>query len=347
MKNNHADADNMILSRFRDAVSGAVGAGKKPVWFSDLDATLAPARLAAGEDVMGAVTDILGAGVPFVILSGASKRNIDRQFLLPYLEFLPEKKKILLDGLLIGSDNGTQIYRYDAGGGRFDCVFSANIGDRARPDKYGSAAGLILELMDGHEGDGGYDLRAVLEQEIGMKFKDDEEWKDFKAGCIEERKTGGTGDVTQVTVAVIRRAGSGGIEEDDNPAYSTKVRYDLVKFFNRCFNSREIDMEARASGLSSIDITRKGVDKGSAMRAVCGLMGRERTLAIFSGNMFRPGDNDEPALKDADIVINVGMIADIERSGYFKRGTEVFQLPDSGPEGFRQFCGTFVKAIES
>ena len=69
-------------------------------------------------------------------------------------------------------------------------------------------------------------------------------------------------------------------------------------------------MEVKIAGLTSIDVTRRGIDKGSGLKQM------EKYLNIPLGDMFFVGDdfaqegNDEPTLKTGVLCFEVKTIED-------------------------------------
>ncbi|WP_284252535.1 HAD-IIB family hydrolase [Litorihabitans aurantiacus] len=56
------------------------------------------------------------------------------------------------------------------------------------------------------------------------------------------------------------------------------------------------DLEVRSGGSTSVDITRRGVDKATGMRALVDLVGVPLTDMVFVGDRLDEGGNDRPVL---------------------------------------------------
>jgi phosphomannomutase len=56
------------------------------------------------------------------------------------------------------------------------------------------------------------------------------------------------------------------------------------------------DLEVRSGGSTSVDITRKGIDKAYGVRQLCSILGLELADLHFVGDRLDPGGNDYPVL---------------------------------------------------
>ncbi len=65
------------------------------------------------------------------------------------------------------------------------------------------------------------------------------------------------------------------------------------------------NMEAKVAGLTSIDVTRKGVDKGYGIRQISRYLNVPISEMLFVGDAFFPEGNDEPVLKTGVLCFEV------------------------------------------
>lgn len=92
-----------------------------------------------------------------------------------------------------------------------------------------------------------------------------------------------------------------------------KENFDLRLKMEKILQGHLPDMEAKVAGLTSIDITRKGIDKGYGIRRINKYLNVPIEEMIFVGNAFFPEGNDEAALKTGVLCFEVKGIEDTKR----------------------------------
>lgn len=70
------------------------------------------------------------------------------------------------------------------------------------------------------------------------------------------------------------------------------------------------DMEVRVAGLTSIDITRKGIDKKFAIEKLAEYLKISVQDTLFVGDAFEPDGNDSPALESGAECFRIGSVQD-------------------------------------
>ena len=73
------------------------------------------------------------------------------------------------------------------------------------------------------------------------------------------------------------------------------------------------DMEAKVTGLTSIDVTRKGIDKSYGIRQMEKYLGVPTKEMLFVGNDFSREGNDEPVLKTGVLCFEVKGFGDTKK----------------------------------
>ena len=73
------------------------------------------------------------------------------------------------------------------------------------------------------------------------------------------------------------------------------------------------DMEAKVAGLTSIDVTRKGVDKAYGIRQISKYVNTSLEEMLFVGNDFSREGNDEPVLKTGVLCFEVKGFGDTKK----------------------------------
>lgn len=119
-----------------------------------------------------------------------------------------------------------------------------------------------------------------------------------KVGYVPPKKTYGKvieDRLTQVSFSalgqdVVRRLGARGIEMKaawGKLPWRKKIARELKKHLP--------EFSVRLGGLSTIDITRKGIDKAYGVRKILKELGVKKSESLFIGDALYPGGNDEPA----------------------------------------------------
>ena len=337
----HEELD--VLGRFEEIVSGMFDQKETPIAVCDLDATVTPSNSKISPKSLKVILGILKAGVPFVALSGISKRRIDKQFLLPLLKGVAKEDRNILKNLIIASDNGTQIYRYDAAKNDFLCIYAADIEKNLGKAKFDQIVPVLEECIDDLH------IREMLMSTMGWwwrwRLKSDKRWDELKKQIIDVRKVqaNGTPSVTQITFMVTGKYATHRQKRKFHKRGGEEIRRRYDKEIEKRLRQRGIVLEAKVSGLSSVDITLTGIDKGFGIDMVSSLADLPQKNMIFFGDAFAVEDNDEPALKSVRKAVNVGEYVDITRSSYYREGIEFLQLNDTGDKGFRLFAERLLR----
>ncbi|MFA6079630.1 MAG: HAD hydrolase family protein, partial [Candidatus Omnitrophota bacterium] len=307
-----------------------------PVIVSDLDGTLSESNLPIAPEMADAIIEILKGGSTFAVLSGISKSRVEKQFIRPLLARLDEKDRDILNNLIIGSDNGTQIYQYDRTMRDFKCIYAADIRERLSVGKYNEIFHHIYQCIDK------CGMREMLKDVMGWEYTD-EQWEKFKKECVVKRKVGDK--VTQITFMVVGHEATHEQKEQFQNKGGDAIRERYQKFIQDEFKKNGIDLDVKANGLSSIDITLSGIEKGFGIRTISKVFSIPLNCIIFFGDAFSPGRNDEPAIKIVDRVVNVGKRVDIAKSSYHRKTVRFLQMAKGGPRGARLFAEAFARQI--
>ena len=73
------------------------------------------------------------------------------------------------------------------------------------------------------------------------------------------------------------------------------------------------DFEVRAAGYTSIDVTRKGIDKEYGIRQIKKHLGIDFSEMLFVGDVFFPGGNDSAALRTGVPCFEVAGVEDTKK----------------------------------
>jgi phosphomannomutase len=101
---------------------------------------------------------------------------------------------------------------------------------------------------------------------------------------------------------VVSLLGKRGIRMKEEWARNSDVRPKLIKILKPLIPG----LEARIGGLTTIDVTRKGIDKAYGVRKIREILNIPITKMVFIGDKIMPGGNDYAALKTKIDYIPVG-----------------------------------------
>ncbi len=234
-------------------LSREVFAGKELFVF-DLDGTLAPSKSVADHEMIGLLLRLLEHKRVAVI--GGGKYELFREQLI---QRLPRKDK-RLERLFLFPTSSTAFYRFRRG--KWICVYSHGLSGRER--KNIKAAFLVA-------------FKEIAYEPPARTY----------GPVIEDRGT-------QITFSalgqeIIRKLGVRrglALKEEWNKNHD--VRPQLMKALRRLLPGFEV----RQGGLSSVDVTRKGIDKAYGIRQIEKTLGISKKKMLFVGDAIFPGGND-------------------------------------------------------
>ena len=323
------DDESRAMYEFEEMVMDIIDDYGSPVIVCDMDDTITKANLRIEDKNLWVIIDMLRAGVRFGVLSGVSRKRIEEQFLTPLMEAVPEDEKAILNNLIIGSDSGTQIYRYDPGRDDFICIFSMDIKEEIGPDKYSKIQSIVDECIET------CGMREMLHEKLGWSF-DGPSWGKFKAECFDEREVNGR--ISQVAFMVLGKNATSEEKKEFQAKGGKALRHEYEKYMQKRFREEGLKLTTKVSGKSSIDITLPGIDKGFGFAAMAAPFAAHINSMIFFGDALGRDKNDEPVFRQAHKVVNVGDPADVRESKYVQyiRDITFLQFPGSGPAGFNR-----------
>lgn len=218
----------------------------------DLDGTLAPSK-SHFDPRMVALFDRLLAKYHVCVISGAKYELFQRQFLT---QITPEQDS--LERLHLMPTSGTRYYRFEKSGWVQKYAEDFTSAEKKK---------IITALEEG--------------------FKESGYWPDRTYGdLIEDRDS-------QITLSVlgqevVAELGEEGIKikEAWDPDHTKKMKIrDLVQ-------PKIPEFNVRAAGITSIDVTKPGVDKAYGLRKLMRETGFTEEEILFMGDSIRPGGND-------------------------------------------------------
>jgi|GEM_PF-3628131 len=324
----------LVLAEFKTMLFGLAAEDMEPVLVCDLDATVTESNMPILPDNLEKVMKILKKGLHFVVLSGISKKRVDKQFLDPLLASISQEDSQILENLIVASDSGTQIYRYSETTASFECVYAVDIRDYIAAEKYSLIKDILVDLLEKRG------VRQMLRETMGWEFSE-EEWNVFKKKCVDKRQI--NGKVTQITFMVLGKEATHEQKEKFDANGGEEIRKGYEVKIEEKLHSSGIELEAKVSGLSSIDINLPGINKGSGLGLISELFDIPSENMIFFGDSFAPEENDEPIVEAVDRVINVGKWIDITGSHYYRENVTFLQLAETGPAGFGLCADMFIR----
>lgn len=231
---------------------------KKMVVF-DIDGTLTPSKAPADKEMIELLLKLLDKRSVAII--GGGKYDLFKEQLVEKLP--PQDKR--LEKLYLFPTNSTAFYRFD---GDWKKVYSHELSEEEK-DKIKKA---FEETF----------------QEVGYQHPE----KTYGT-VIEDRGTQITfSALGQEVVAMTGKEEGVRLKEEWNKNYDG-----LRQQMREILQKRLPEFEVRAGGLTSIDITRKGIDKAYGVRQISEHLGVKIEDMLFVGDAIFPGGNDYAALQ--------------------------------------------------
>jgi len=229
---------------------------KKKVIAFDLDGTLAPSKSALPDAMGSEISELLGHKQVCVI-SGGKFGQFEKQ-LLSNLKV----EKELLKNLHLMPTCGTRYYRYDIVKEEWELVYAEDF----KPDEKKK----IVDALNK-----GFDDLGYREKEVYGE-------------CIEDRESQITFSVLGQNVVDI--LGEKGVELKENWDPDNRKKQELRDYIAPLIP----DFEVRVGGVTSIDVTKLGIDKAYGMQKLMVILGAEKDELLFIGDRLQEGGNDYP-----------------------------------------------------
>ncbi|MCB0509956.1 MAG: HAD-IIB family hydrolase [Bacteroidetes bacterium] len=228
---------------------------KKVIAF-DLDGTLAPSKSALPDEMGEQLSELL-RHKQVVVISGGKFGQFEKQ-LLSNLKVSPDN----LANLHIMPTCGTRYYRYNVDSKDWELMYAEDI---PKEDKQ-----KIIDALNK-----GFDDLGYREKEVYGE-------------CIEDRES-------QITFSVLGQdivdaLGEKGVELKEAWDPDNKKKLELRDYIAPLIP----DYEVRVGGVTSIDVTKQGIDKAYGMQKAMDLLGVEKSEILFIGDRLNEGGNDFP-----------------------------------------------------
>lgn len=228
---------------------------KKLIAF-DLDGTLAPSKSPAPDRMTEALSQLLDK-YHVCVISGGKFEQFEKQ-LLGNLQATPSQ----LERLHVMPTCGTQYYSYNLAEKKWDQVYAENFTE-AQKEK------IIAALNKGFD---------------DLNYRE----KKVYGECIEDRGS-------QVTFSVLGQdivdvLGEEGVELKEAWDPGNKKKLELRDYIQPLIP----EFEVRVGGVTSIDITKKGIDKAYGMKKLMEMLEISKEDILFIGDRLQEGGNDYP-----------------------------------------------------
>lgn len=228
---------------------------KKVVAF-DLDGTLAPSKSAMTDRMSEQLSGLLEK-YEVCVISGGKFAQFEKQ-LISNLKVSPDK----LQNLHIMPTCGTRYLRFDLATSKWEIIYAENFKDEEKKK--------IIDALNK-----GFDDLNMREKKVYGE-------------CIEDRES-------QITFSVLGQdivdvLGDEGVrikeEWDPDDSKKQKIRDYVAEIIP--------EFEVRVGGVTSIDVTKQGIDKAYGMRKLMDMLEISKDDILFIGDRIREGGNDYP-----------------------------------------------------
>lgn len=232
---------------------------QKKIIVFDIDGTLTPSKAPADKEMIGLLLGLLDK--KSVAIIGGGKYSLFKEQLV---EQLPSQDK-RLEKLYLFPTNSTAFYRFN---NKWYEVYSHELTTQEKEK--------IKKAFDETFHKVGYQYP---EKTYGPVIEDRDTQITFSA-------------LGQEVVAMCGEKIGVKLKEDWNKKYD-----DLRKKMRDILQELLPEFEVRAGGLTSIDVTRKGIDKAYGVRQIAQHLGVKINDMLFVGDAIFPGGNDYAALQ--------------------------------------------------
>ncbi|TSC74576.1 MAG: HAD-superfamily hydrolase, partial [Parcubacteria group bacterium Gr01-1014_44] len=228
----------------------------------DLDGTLAPSKSDMDAEMAELIKKLLEKKMVAVI-SGGSYEQFQKQFLAkltsrPRFDLSENPRSNLLKNLFLFPTSGSTFYRYAANG--WQEVYAENLSEEEKRKVFEAFTKTFQESNHSHP-----------EKTYGK--------------VIEDRGT-------QITFSAVGQEAPLEVKGEWNKAHHA-VRLKLATTLQTFLP----DLEVQLGGLTSIDVTCKGIDKEYGIRQIKKHLGIDFNEMLFVGDALFPGGNDYAAVR--------------------------------------------------
>lgn len=228
---------------------------KKVIAF-DLDGTIAPSKSPMHDRMAEQLANLL-TKFEVCVISGGKFLQFEKQ-LLSNLRVSDEKLK----KLHIMPTCGTRYYQYNLASKNWDEVYAENFTAKEKQK-------IIAALNKGFD---------------DLKMRASKTWGE----CIEDRES-------QITFSVLGQdivdeLGPKGVELKEAWDPTDEKKQKLRDYIAELIP----EFEVRVGGVTSIDVTKQGIDKAYGMNKLIDILGVKKSDILFIGDRIREGGNDYP-----------------------------------------------------
>ncbi len=232
---------------------------QKKIIVFDIDGTLTPSKASADKEMIGLLLDLLNK--KSVAIIGGGKYSLFQEQLTKQM---PEADK-RLEKLYLFPTNSTAFYRFN---GEWNKVYSHELSDEEK-EKIKEAFKETFNKVDYQR----------PEKTYGIEIEDRGTQISFSP-------------LGQEVVAMLGENEGVTLKEEWNKKYDS-----LRQKMREILQTLLPEFEVRAGGLTTIDVTRKGIDKAYGVRQIAEHLGVKIEDMLFVGDAIFPGGNDYAALE--------------------------------------------------
>ncbi|MDO8488993.1 MAG: 2-phospho-L-lactate transferase CofD family protein, partial [Candidatus Omnitrophota bacterium] len=294
---------------FLFVVENLVNKGIRPVLVADKDETLTPAMGDCSSSMARKIIDFLRLGGVLIVLSTADRKRLYEQTVVPILEQLSSEERYLLANLFLLPYSGGEMLGYNLTQQEYVTLYSSGtLREILGSEKVDRIMEILDEVMD---------VFGILRQPNKIQVEELEQKITFRApGKL-------------ITT-----------EEREGFDIDRSKRTAWVAYIRQKLEAEGIYAEVGVSGVTSIDILPRGVDKGYGIEKIGEILGVPAENIIFVGDSFGPQGGDTPAVNKADFILNVGPAFEENEGAKTIITSEV-----SGPEGLEGYFDILLEVL--
>ncbi len=238
----------------------------KQIFIFDLDNTLAPSKSAMDGEMVVLIKILLAKGKIVAVITGGQFSQIKKQFLVPLdemvLERRPDSSRAVVEGLTVNflkniyllPTCGAAFYAFKNNG--WQAVYENQFSKQEKEKVFNAFEAAFADVKHVHP-------------------------PQIYGELIEDRGT-------QITFSGLGQSAPKELKDEWDPERLKREK--LMKALYGYIG----EFDVRIGGSTSIDVTKKGIDKAYGIKKIEEMLNIKKSAMLFFGDAFYPGGNDYP-----------------------------------------------------